>query len=154
MWPSWNFWGVHFSFLCQIPLITCKVINFTNFYFNISGPFFIKLQWNFRRHLTCATFNLGDTSNQMGTKQNTKYFKENDQRRINGILLPKLFWPTVRKIVTWSRKTFEIQGWRQRICKMFEITRTIYSNMWKFRTMFGNRMLFQLILGGVSYLIN
>ena len=47
----------------------------------------------------------------------------------NGILLPKLFWPIVRKnCSTWSRKTFEIQGWRPRICKNFEITRTICSN--------------------------
>ena len=72
-----------------------------------------------------------------------------------GILLPKLFWLTVRKqlwfrnlkknlemvfccqncsdllwekIVLVIQKTFEIQGWRPRICKMFEITRTIYSN--------------------------
>ena len=34
-----------------------------------------------------------------------------------GILLPKLFWNIVR-----------IWGWRPRICKIFEITRTIYSN--------------------------
>ena len=48
---------------------------------------------------------------------------------INGILLPKLFWPTVRKNCSkWSRKNFEIWGWRARICKIFEITRTIYSN--------------------------
>ena len=39
----------------------------------------------------------------------------------NGILLPKLFWPTVRK-------NCEIQGWRPRICRIFEITWTIYSN--------------------------
>ena len=39
----------------------------------------------------------------------------------NGIFLPKSFWPTVRK-------TFEIRGWRPRICKIFEITRMIYSN--------------------------
>ena len=32
----------------------------------------------------------------------------------------KMFW--------WSRKILEIQGWRPRICKNFEITRTIYSN--------------------------
>ena len=38
----------------------------------------------------------------------------------NGILLPKLFWPTVRK-----NCSFEIRGWRPRICKIFEITRTI-----------------------------
>ena len=47
----------------------------------------------------------------------------------NGILLPKLFWPTVRKkLFYWSRETFESQGWRPRICKFFEITRTLYSN--------------------------
>ena len=47
----------------------------------------------------------------------------------NGILLPKLFWPTVRKKnFKWSRKTFEIWGWRLRIWKHFKITRTIYSN--------------------------
>ena len=49
---------------------------------------------------------------------------------MNGILLPKLFWPTVRnKLFYWSRKTFEIRGWRPRICKIFEITRTIYSSI-------------------------
>ena len=45
-----------------------------------------------------------------------------------GILLPKLFRPTVRKMFYWLRKTFEIRGWRPRICKNFEITRTICSN--------------------------
>ena len=40
-----------------------------------------------------------------------------------------MFWPTVRKkLFQWSRKTFEIRGWRPRICKISEITRTIYSN--------------------------
>ena len=33
-----------------------------------------------------------------------------------------------KKLFKWSRKTFEIRGWRPRICKNFEITRTIYSN--------------------------
>ena len=33
-----------------------------------------------------------------------------------------------KKIVPVSRKTFEIWGWRPRICKFFEITETIYSN--------------------------
>ena len=47
----------------------------------------------------------------------------------NGILLPKLFWPTVRKNCSSDQeKTFEIRGWRPRICKIFEITRLIYSN--------------------------
>ena len=33
-----------------------------------------------------------------------------------------------KKMLYWSRKTFQIQGWRPRICKKFEIARTIYSN--------------------------
>ena len=33
-----------------------------------------------------------------------------------------------KELFYWSRKTFEIQGWRPRICKFFEITRTIYSS--------------------------
>ena len=33
-----------------------------------------------------------------------------------------------KKLFEWSWKTFEIRGWRPRICKCFEITRTIYSN--------------------------
>ena len=36
-----------------------------------------------------------------------------------------LMW---EKKLYWSRKTFEICGWRLRICKMFEITRTICLN--------------------------
>ena len=33
-----------------------------------------------------------------------------------------------KKLFYWSRKTFEIRGWRLRFCKNLEITRTIYSN--------------------------
>ena len=33
-----------------------------------------------------------------------------------------------KKMFLWSRKTFEIRGWRSRICKTFVITRTIFSN--------------------------
>jgi hypothetical protein len=43
-----------------------------------------------------------------------------------GWWLPKLFWPTVRKSCSSYRE--KIWGWRPRICKFFEITRTIYSN--------------------------
>ena len=46
----------------------------------------------------------------------------------NGILLPKLFWPTVRKIVLVIEKSFEIRGCGLRICKHFEISRTICLN--------------------------
>ena len=34
-----------------------------------------------------------------------------------------------KKMFYQLRKTFEIRGWRRRICKIFEITRTIYSNI-------------------------
>ena len=49
-----------------------------------------------------------------------------------GILLPKLFWPTVRKnyFSDWE-KTFEIWGWRLINLTIFEITRTIYSNSYR-----------------------
>ena len=60
----------------------------------------------------------------------SNYFKDNIRWRMypsflkNGILLPKLFWPTVRKNCSSDRKrTFEIRGWRPRICKNFEITK-------------------------------
>ena len=33
-----------------------------------------------------------------------------------------------KKLFQWSRKTFKIRGWRPRIYKNFEITRTICSN--------------------------
>ena len=47
----------------------------------------------------------------------------------NGILLLKLSWYTVRKKCSseWEKKN-DIRGWRPRICKNFEITRTIHSN--------------------------
>ena len=50
-----------------------------------------------------------------------------------GILLQKIVLTYCeKKLFYWSKKTFEIQGWRLRIYKNFEITRII----------FGNRMLF------------
>ena len=41
-----------------------------------------------------------------------------------------------------SSETSEIQGWKPRISKKFEITRTIYSNSARSEQFFGNRMLF------------
>ena len=47
----------------------------------------------------------------------------------NIILFPKLFWPTVRKRrLHRLRIDFEIQDWRLRICKFFEITWNFSSN--------------------------
>ena len=49
----------------------------------------------------------------------------------NSILLTKLFWHTVRKNCSLqSRKTFEIWGWRLRICKIFEVTWTFFFKQW------------------------
>ena len=50
-------------------------------------------------------------------------------RGLNGILLPKLFWPTVRKDCSSDREKllkFEAEG--QEFAKKFEITITIYSS--------------------------
>ena len=66
----------------------------------------------------------------------------------NGILLPKLFWPTVRKNCSSDRENilkFKAEG------REFEI---FLRTLWKVRTFFGNRMLFKLALGGFSYLID
>ena len=46
--------------------------------------------------------------------------------------LPKLSWPILgeKNVLNsdWEKRSFEIRVWRLRICKIFEITRTIYSN--------------------------
>ena len=58
-----------------------------------------------------------------------KHTETNKRRDRNGILLPKLFWPTVRKNYSSDRKTllkFEAEG--QEFATNFEITGTIYSN--------------------------
>ena len=34
-----------------------------------------------------------------------------------------------KKMFYWSKKSFEIWGWRSRICKNFEITNNVFSNL-------------------------
>ena len=73
-------------------------------------------------------------------------------------------WYFVTKIVLtcckktlfyWSRKTFEIRGWRLRICKIFESTGTIYSNRERSELYLVTECFFYLFLaGGSSYLTN
>ena len=74
------------------------------------------------------------------------------------VIAHKYKWYFVTKIVLtyceknlfyWSRKTFEIRGWRLRIYKNFEITRTIYlkssfrfSHFKHFFPRYENRLLF------------
>ena len=91
-------------------------------------------------HIQIFTFNSKGISSQMSTGL--------DRWSIMGKILSTKFvnapfyyiskkWYFVTKIVLtscekklfkWSRKTFEIRGWRPRIDKIFEITRTICSN--------------------------
>ena len=59
----------------------------------------------------------------------------------NGILLPKLFWPNVRKNCSSGRKKllkFEAEGWLAKNLQKF--LRSL--EQWKVRTIFGNRILF------------
>ena len=61
-------------------------------------------------------------------------------------------WYFVTKIVLWEKivlvikKFFEILGWRPRICKIFEITRTIYSNSERSEQFLVTECLFNLFL--------
>ena len=49
-----------------------------------------------------------------------------------GILLPKLFWPTVRKKCSRNpEKPFDVRGWRLRICNILEITTLYFSTKHK-----------------------
>ena len=51
-----------------------------------------------------------------------------------------------KKIFLWSRKTFEIRGWKLRICKNFEITSTIYSNSERTKQFLVTECFFNLFL--------
>ena len=56
----------------------------------------------------------------------------------NCTLFPKLFWQ--------SRKTFKIRDWRVTICKIFEITSTIYSNNERWEQFLVTECFFNLLL--------
>ena len=56
------------------------------------------------------------------------------------------------KLFLWSRKSFEIRGWRSRICKHFEITITIYLNSES--TIFKTECFFKVVPEGFSDLIH
>ena len=71
---------------------------------------------------------------------------------INGILLPKLFWPTVRKKCSSDReKLLKLEAEGQEFAIFL---RSLEQFIHLVRTIFGNRMLFLLVPGDVSYLIN
>ena len=48
--------------------------------------------------------------------------------------------------IMWLRKTFEIRGWRLRICKLFEIHLNNLLGQWKFSIIFETECLFNLFL--------
>ena len=65
----------------------------------------------------------------------------------NGILLPKLFSPAVRKNCFSNReKKHEIQGCRPKICQNFEITRTISLNSERSEQVLVTKCFFNLFL--------
>ena len=59
----------------------------------------------------------------------------------NGILLPKLFWPTVRKNCSSDReKSLKFEAKGQEFAKFLRWLEQF--KQWKVRQIFGNRMLF------------
>ena len=67
---------------------------------------------------------------------------------IIGILLPKLFWPTVRKNCSSDREKllkFKAEG-REFAKFLRSLEQFIQTVQWKVRTIFGNRRLFNLFL--------
>ena len=77
--------------------------------------------------------------------------EENNKCLNNGILLPKLFWPAVRKKCSSDTNSkFEAKGW-----EFSKFLRSLEQfKQRKVRTIFGNRILFKLFPGGFSDLIN
>ena len=66
---------------------------------------------------------------------------------MNGILLPKLFWPTARKSCTSGQEKllkFEAEG--REFSKNFVITRTIYSNSERSEQLLATECFFNLFL--------
>ena len=63
------------------------------------------------------------------------------------ILFRKMFWPTVRKTYSSDQeKLLKVRGWKPRICKNCEITRTIYLKSERSEEFF-KQIIFKLISG-------
>ena len=95
----WNTYIIFITFRC--------IHSFSNFFCMFLNPN------NFFQHDSNCS-NLLDMRNLQEQVKKAFYYQ-------------KLFWP-FNLWINWLRKTFEIRGWRPRICKFFEITRTIYSS--------------------------
>ena len=89
----------------------------------------------------CNAFSFSMLFN-MAMKNEISFSTEERKKKFgNGILLPKLFWPTVRKKYTSDREIllkFEAEGG-----EFAKFLRSLEQfKQWKVRTIFGNRMLF------------
>ena len=97
-------------------------------------PFLQFLFYHFYwKELFCRSFSVSDNYSHFGIccwRSHRSLFG-------NGILLPKLFWPTVRKNCSSAR---------EKICKIFEITRTIYSNSGRSEQFLVTECFFNLLL--------
>ena len=83
------------------------------------------------------------------------FINEMHRRLEFGIFLPKLSWPTVRKNCSsdWEiLLKFGAEG--REFTKNLRSLRFIWTVQWKVRTTFGYRILFKLIPGGFSDLMN
>ena len=104
-----------------------------------------------------CTFMLSPSTKEFlkGTKVVLQKFRKTKMLRFeNGNLLPKLFWPTVRKKCSSDQKKllkFEAEGW-----EFANFLRLLaqFIQLGKVWTIFGDRIFFQLIPGGFSYLIS
>ena len=82
-------------------------------------------------------FNFAQITKRKKGLENTPLIEKTLKRR-NGILLPKLFWPTVRKNCSSDREKllkFEAEG------REFAKFLRSLEQQWKVRTIFGNRIL-------------
>ena len=98
-----------------------------------SHYYFVKLLVKRKSHITkiarswrpLGAFCISNRSSDFKSLIDAIYFKGLRTKLGIGILFWKLFLPTVRKNCSCDRgRSFEIWGWKTRICNIFEITRT------------------------------
>ena len=97
--------------------------------FNISGwsytsifdPEFIQLWWNINYQMNTLCSSTHEPTFLTCSLVRATVTKEGSlqRRKRKGILFPKLFLPSVRKICSINRDFFYIRGWRSKICIIF-----------------------------------
>ena len=104
--------------------------------------------------LSCLAVSWGETCSNANSLNENVTWSVNSVKCTIGILLPKLFWPTVMKNCSSDRESL----WNSRL-KDEDLQKVCdhendLSEQWKVKTIFGDRMLFWLVPGGFSYLKN